>query len=88
MNSLITLCDERRGELNKTTNLDDTRVTLTYRLPLNEIIVDFHDKIKSLSSGFASFDYEDCGYQVSKLIKVNDSRFLNILSNHLNSRIY
>ncbi|KAG8303119.1 Translation factor guf1 mitochondrial [Homalodisca vitripennis] len=71
MNSIMMLCGERRGLLNKTENLDESRVTLTYQLPLNEIIVDFHDKVKSLSSGFASFDYEDCGYQVSKLVKLD-----------------
>ncbi|XP_054264842.1 translation factor GUF1, mitochondrial-like [Macrosteles quadrilineatus] len=70
MNSLITLCTERRGSLESTSNLDNTRVSLGVRLPLNEIIVDFHDRVKSLSSGFASFDYEDAGYQISNLVKL------------------
>lgn len=43
---------------------------LTYDLPLCEVVVDFHDSLKTISSGYASFDYEDNGYQLSSLVKV------------------
>lgn len=50
---------------------------LQYKFPLNEVIVDFFDELKSISSGFASFDYEDCGFERSELVKViADIKFL------------
>lgn len=61
---------ERRGVQKSSVHIDDTRIMLQFLLPLNEIIVDFHDKLKSVTSGFASFDYEDHGYSVSTLVKV------------------
>jgi translation elongation factor EF-4 len=48
---------------------------MQFLLPLNEIVVDFHDHLKSISSGYASFDYEECGFVPSKLVKV--SSFMN-----------
>lgn len=62
---------ERRGIQKSSVNIDDHRVMMKFLLPLNEIIVDFHDILKSVSSGYASFDYEDYGYQVSHLSKVS-----------------
>lgn len=51
-------------------NIDNNRLLLQYYLPLCEVIVDFHDTLKTISSGYASFDYEDSGYQSSNLVKV------------------
>ncbi|OBS83447.1 hypothetical protein A6R68_22563 [Neotoma lepida] len=51
--------------------IDENRVMLKYLFPLNEIVVDFYDSLKSLSSGYASFDYEDAGYQTADLIKMD-----------------
>ena len=51
--------------------LDNTRVILTYKFPLAEIVVEFFDKLKGTTSGYASFDYEDYGYQVTDLVKVS-----------------
>lgn len=61
---------ERRGVQKSATNIDNNRVMLQYDLPLCEIVLDFHDTLKTLSSGYASFDYEDNGYQSSNLVKV------------------
>ncbi|MDO4477858.1 MAG: translation elongation factor 4 [Lachnospiraceae bacterium] len=73
---IMTLCQERRGVYISTEFLDTNRVLLKYRLPLNEIIYDFFDALKSRSRGYASFDYELDGYDRSELIK------LDILVNH------
>lgn len=70
LGAIISLCMERRGVQRSATNIDNDRVMLQYDLPLCEIIVDFHDNLKTISSGYASFDYEDNGYQSSNLIKV------------------
>uniref|UniRef100_A0A287D7W1 GTP binding elongation factor GUF1 n=1 Tax=Ictidomys tridecemlineatus TaxID=43179 RepID=A0A287D7W1_ICTTR len=51
--------------------IDQSRVMLKYLFPLNEIVVDFYDSLKSLSSGYASFDYEDAGYQTAELVKMD-----------------
>lgn len=51
--------------------IDDQRVMMKYLFPLNEIVVDFYDLLKSLSSGYASFDYENAGYQAADLIKMD-----------------
>ncbi|MCF6312490.1 MAG: translation elongation factor 4 [Verrucomicrobiales bacterium] len=61
---------ERRGELENTETLDDNRVMLTCLLPLNEILVDFNDKLKSLTRGYGSMDYEHSGYRPAKLVKM------------------
>ncbi len=62
---------ERRGEFKATESLDARRVILTCLLPLNEILIDFHDMLKSVSHGYASMDYEPCGYQVSDIVKMD-----------------
>jgi GTP-binding protein LepA len=62
---------ERRGEVKTTESLDTRRVILTCTLPLNEILIDFHDMLKSVSHGYASMDYEPCGYQESDIVKMD-----------------
>ncbi len=69
--SIMELCQERRGTYIDMTYLDDTRVTLNYELPLNEIIYDFFDALKSRTRGYASFDYELKNYQRSELVKLD-----------------
>lgn len=68
---MMQLIMEKRGEVQKTDSIDTRRVMLTCRLPLNEILVDFHDRLKSVSRGYASFDYEMDGYQSSNLVKLD-----------------
>jgi len=70
LQSFIALCSDRRGSQKSLTFLNE-RVILVYRLPLSEIISDFHDKVKSLSQGYATFDYEESGYQKVELVKLN-----------------
>lgn len=67
---ITSICNERRGILQSSTEIDENRLLLSYILPLSEIIFDFHDKLKSLSSGYASFDYEDKGYQSTNVVKL------------------
>jgi translation elongation factor EF-4 len=62
---------ERRGIQHSSTNIDNHLVMMKFLLPLNEIVVDFHDHLKSISSGYASFDYEEYGFVPSKLVKVS-----------------
>jgi len=62
---------DRRGEVKATESLDSRRVILTCLLPLNEILIDFHDMLKSVSHGYASMDYEPCGYQKSDIVKMD-----------------
>jgi GTP-binding protein LepA len=68
---LMQLIMERRGEIEKTESLDVHRVILTCRLPLNEILVDFHDRLKSITRGYASMDYEFGGYEAADLVKLD-----------------
>ncbi len=68
---LMDLCQDRRGEFIDMKYLDQTRVELHYHLPLNEIIYDFFDALKSRSRGYASLDYELLGYEPSKLVKLD-----------------
>lgn len=69
--NLMQLCQERRGVYKNTSFLDSKRVTLHYELPLAEIIFDFYDKLKSLSRGYASFDYELLAMRASDLVKMD-----------------
>ncbi|KAF7106464.1 hypothetical protein CFC21_107191 [Triticum aestivum] len=68
---VIMLCSERRGEQQEYTFIDANRALLKYRLPLREIIVDFYNELKSITSGYATFDYEDSEYQKSDLVKMD-----------------
>lgn len=69
--NIMELCQERRGIFKDMKYLDETRVSLHYELPLNEIIYDFFDALKSRTRGYASFDYELIGYQKSVLSKLD-----------------
>ncbi len=71
LGSIMELCQERRGVYQGIEYLDPTRAQLTYHLPLNEIIYDFFDALKSRSRGYASFDYELLGYERSELVKLD-----------------
>lgn len=69
--NLMKLCQDRRGIYKNTQYLDTERVSLEYELPLAEIVFDFYDKLKSLSRGYASFDYEFIEYQPGHLVKLD-----------------
>ena len=69
--AIMDLCQERRGEYQGMEYIEETRAVLRYHLPLNEIIYDFFDALKSRSRGYASFDYEMLGYQQSELVKLD-----------------
>lgn len=69
--SIMELCQERRGTYIDMTYLDDTRVALNYELPLNEIIYDFFDALKSRTRGYASFDYEFKCFEKAELVKLD-----------------
>jgi GTP-binding protein LepA len=69
--NVMELCQERRGIYKDMTYMDETRAEIFYELPLNEIIYDFFDALKSRTKGYASFDYELCGYAPSKLVKLD-----------------
>ena len=71
LGNMIKLCEEKRGKQENMSYLDENRVILKYKLPLNEVATDFYDELKSLSSGYASFDYEDAGFQPSNLVKMD-----------------
>uniref|UniRef100_A0AAQ5YMC0 Tr-type G domain-containing protein n=1 Tax=Amphiprion ocellaris TaxID=80972 RepID=A0AAQ5YMC0_AMPOC len=68
---IMSLCLNRRAVQKNMVYIDDQRVMMKYLFPLNEIVVDFYDLLKSLSSGYASFDYENAGYQAADLIKMD-----------------
>ena len=68
---MMALISEKRGNLDHTETLDERRVMLTSRMPLNEILIDFHDRIKSITRGFGSMDYEHAGYQESDMVKLD-----------------
>ena len=69
--NIMELCQERRGVFKDMKYLDTDRVDIHYELPLNEIVYDFFDALKSRTRGYASFDYELLGYQPSKLVKLD-----------------
>ncbi|ORX49773.1 GTP-binding protein lepa [Hesseltinella vesiculosa] len=71
MGKMIELCGSRRGIQRDYVYLDDQRVMMKYVLPLAEVVQDFYDELKSRSSGYASFDYEDHGYEESDLVKMS-----------------
>ena len=69
--AIMELCQERRGEYKHMEYIESTRVLITYEMPLNEIIYDFFDALKSRTRGYASFDYEYIGYKKSDLVKLD-----------------
>ncbi len=69
--TIMELCQERRGVYKDMKYIDTTRAEVHYELPLNEIVYDFFDALKSRTKGYASFDYEMCGYRPSKLVKLD-----------------
>ena len=69
--SIMNLCIEKRGEIKNQIYLTQDRVELTFDMPLSEIVFDFYDRLKSVSRGYASFDYSPIGYQKSDLIKLD-----------------
>ncbi len=71
ISSMMQLIMDKRGEIKHTESLDTRRVMLTAELPLNEILVDFVDKMKSLTRGYGSMDYEQAGYRAGKLVKLD-----------------
>jgi GTP-binding protein LepA len=68
---IMTLCIEKRGELKNQVYLTQDRVEITFEMPLAEIVFDFYDRLKSVSRGYASFDYHPIGYKDSDLIKLD-----------------
>lgn len=69
--AVMNLCIEKRGELQNQVYLTTDRVELTFHIPLAEIVFDFYDRLKTISRGYASFDYHPIGYQESKLVKMD-----------------
>ena len=68
---IMELCQDKRGNYIGMEYIDTQRVSLTYDIPLSEIVYDFFDRLKSMTKGYASFDYELCGYKVSDLVKMD-----------------
>jgi GTP-binding protein LepA len=71
LGNLMTLCTQKRGVQTNMTYLDPTRVELRYDMPLAEVLFDFYDKLKSISKGYASFDYDMAGFQETDLVKLD-----------------
>jgi GTP-binding protein LepA len=69
--AVLKLCEEKRGSQKKFEYLSPTRIMLTYEMPLNEIVLDFYDRLKSVSRGYASLDYHLSGYRESDLVKLD-----------------
>jgi GTP-binding protein LepA len=69
--AVMTLCQEKRGAHKNTHFLDTARAMITYELPLAEVVMDFFDKLKSCTKGYASFDYEPIGYRSGDIVKVD-----------------
>ena len=69
--ALMELCQSKRGIYKSVDYIDATRINVHYEIPLSEIVYDFYDKLKSTTRGYASFDYDLCGYKVSKLVKMD-----------------
>ena len=68
---IMELCEGKRGDYIGMDYIDPTRVDIHYEIPLAEIVYDFYDKLKSMTKGYASFDYEVCGYKASDLVKMD-----------------
>ncbi|MBE9527822.1 MAG: elongation factor 4 [Proteobacteria bacterium] len=71
LGSILTLCESKRGIQKEIKFLTTSRVLVTYELPLNEVVMDFYDRLKTLSKGYASMDYEYLDFRVSKLVKLD-----------------
>jgi GTP-binding protein LepA len=71
LGALLRLCEEKRGSQKEIRYLGPNRVALTYELPLNEIVVDFYDRLKSVSRGYASMDYEVAGMRAADLVRLD-----------------
>ncbi len=71
MGSIMELCQNKRGIYKSVEYIDTTRINVHYEIPLSEIVYDFYDKLKSSTKGYASFDYEVCGYKPSSLVKMD-----------------
>ncbi len=71
LGNVMKLCQDRRGEYVELVHLEEKRMRVAYRLPLAEIVLDFYDKLKSVSRGYASLDYEFSGYQASDVVKLD-----------------
>jgi len=71
LGGVLSLCEEKRGVQKKFEYLSPTRIMLTYEMPLNEIVLDFYDRLKSVSRGYASLDYHLSGYRESDLVKLD-----------------
>lgn len=82
----MSLCLEKRGVEQCTQTIGNDRTLLKFLMPLNEVVLDFHDILKTLTSGYASFDYEDDGYHSSEIVKVNKGAIFNSIYSH--SMIY
>jgi len=70
LGNIMKLCQDRRGSFVDMVHLEEKRVRVAYRLPLGEIVLDFYDRLKSISRGYASLDYEFSGYQESEVVKL------------------
>jgi translation elongation factor EF-4 len=73
MSTVMALCNERRGVQGNVTSIDEDRMLIVFRIPLAEIVVDFFEQLKFRTSGYASMDYEDDGYDETDLAKVTVS---------------
>ena len=69
--AIMELCQNKRGIYKSVDYIDSTRIDLHYEIPLSEIVYDFYDRLKSTTKGYASFDYELCGYKESSLVKMD-----------------
>ena len=69
--NVMSLCIEKRGQITNQTYLTTQRVELSFEMPLAEIVFDFYDRLKSISKGYASFDYNPAGYKRSNLVKMD-----------------
>ena len=70
LGDLVDLCNTHRGVMEEMVHLTSTRISLRYKLPMSEIVVDFYDAVKTISSGYASFDYDEAGYEPADVVKL------------------